>query len=699
MSIFGGEVLEFGTGLDFSGLDTDLGKIGGKVKKGLAPIGTVFKTALGIGAAVGGTVLAIGASAVKTGSDFEALESRLSTLLGSAEAGRARFAEVLEAASSTPFELGPLVEAEATLEAFGLSAPKWRDSVMDLSAALGIDLVQSAESIGRAFAGGAGAADVLRDRGVLTMIELREGVKATEMSTQDFRDALYATLSDEDGKIAGGAARLSQTFSGLVSNMQDEWSMFNKEVADAGSFAAVKEALKITLGLIEKNRSGVNSMAETISSGLVGALKFGIDAVAFFNEGWTLTKALVFGYMGALEQAKIAELDVALAAVDLARVLEQIPGIGDSIGAGLDDLEGFLIGKRAEVVGTLQEMDKEAAKIADNIGEAAAEAQAYKDRLDQAVSVARELRDTPLSPPPGSEPPKVPDDSGGKDESDKMDKLIRKQTLFVAGITTAGDKLAQLQLQERQSLLTLNDITQERLDLVGDNVKEQTRILEEFERDKLAIQEEYARRSVELQREQFHAAAENAHGFASTIIGSLSSISDVAFDETEGKAKEAALAVFRVQKGLRIAEIAIDTTRAAMAAFLPPPIGFGPAAGGVAAGFITAAGIASAATVAATQPKFHSGGFARYASPAPESDEIDARLTRREMVVDETQQRGILRALRAAGAGGGGAAQSSPQVVVRYRHREFNAVVRDNLRISDSPLSSALNGGRITSQR
>ena len=56
----------------------------------------------------------------------------------------------------------------------------------------------------------------------------------------DFRAALLDTLNE--GMFAGGAAKLSQTFSGMVSNLEDEWSRFKLQVADAGVFDNVKAA-------------------------------------------------------------------------------------------------------------------------------------------------------------------------------------------------------------------------------------------------------------------------------------------------------------------------------------------------------------------------------------------------------------------------------------------------------------------------
>ena len=48
--------------------------------------------------------------------------------------------------------------------------------VSDLAAFMGVDVVEAASAFGRAFSAGAGAADMLRDRGVLPLIASFAGV-------------------------------------------------------------------------------------------------------------------------------------------------------------------------------------------------------------------------------------------------------------------------------------------------------------------------------------------------------------------------------------------------------------------------------------------------------------------------------------------------------------------------------------------
>ena len=275
------EAVKFAVGMDTSAVKAGMVKInrmGGQVATKMA---TGFAAA-GAAAVAATAVMAKGFIAV--GAEVETAKGRLTTLTGSAEIAEQRLRDLYQLGSKTPFELGGLVEMETTLEAFGAHAPDWRDQVMDLAAAMNLDLAEAANAVGRAYSGGAGAADILRERGVLAMVETQKGIKATEMSLKDFRQALHDTLSAEG--IGGATARLATTFSGLVSNLQDEWTKFQKQVADAGAFDAVKAAAAGTLDLMQQNEEAVSRIAKGISGGFVRGLLVAVDAAQALHYAW-----------------------------------------------------------------------------------------------------------------------------------------------------------------------------------------------------------------------------------------------------------------------------------------------------------------------------------------------------------------------------------------------------------------------------
>ena len=171
----------------------------------------------------GAAVLGAGArSVIQTASNFESLRTRLVALKGSTEEGAKAFNAFTKIAATTPFQVQNVVEAGATLEAFGVSSEESLKSIADLAAFMGTDIVDASAAFGRAFAGGAGAADILRERGILQLIKDAEGIEdLSKLTLPEFRAALERAMTDPDGKIAGATDLLAQTFGGKISNMQD----------------------------------------------------------------------------------------------------------------------------------------------------------------------------------------------------------------------------------------------------------------------------------------------------------------------------------------------------------------------------------------------------------------------------------------------------------------------------------------------
>ena len=173
-------------------------------------------------AALGAATIAAAGHAIKTAAEFEKLRTRLNTMYGSVNAGTKAFQTFNKVAATTPFALQSVVEAGAQLKAFGLDAENTIKPVSDLAAFMGVDIVEAANSMGRAFAGGAGAADVLRERGVLNLIKSFKGIDdLSKLTLPEFRKALIESIQDPTLGIAGATDALSETFVGKYSNMKD----------------------------------------------------------------------------------------------------------------------------------------------------------------------------------------------------------------------------------------------------------------------------------------------------------------------------------------------------------------------------------------------------------------------------------------------------------------------------------------------
>ena len=169
-----------------------------------------------------GAVVAVISKFVKAARQFEDVKTRLVGLTGSVENAAVAFDKFNKVAATTPFTLSDVVEAGAQLKAFGADAEELIKTITDLAAFMGTTAVEAANAFGRAYAGGAGAADILREKGILNIIKSSQGLADLANTTlPQFRDALIATLQDPVIGIEGSTERMSKTFTGAFSNMGD----------------------------------------------------------------------------------------------------------------------------------------------------------------------------------------------------------------------------------------------------------------------------------------------------------------------------------------------------------------------------------------------------------------------------------------------------------------------------------------------
>lgn len=191
-----------------------------------------------------GTLIAGFKSSIDISMQFEAVKVRLNSMFGSVERGEQAFRKFNQIAATTPFTLTDVVEAGAALKAFGTNAEEMIKPTSDLAAFMGVTATEAAQALGRAFAGGAGAADILRERGILQLIRDTKGIEdLSKLTLPEFRQALQDTLIDPSVGIAGATDRLSKTMTGLVSNMADAFTRMKAAIGDFFDFKGVVETL------------------------------------------------------------------------------------------------------------------------------------------------------------------------------------------------------------------------------------------------------------------------------------------------------------------------------------------------------------------------------------------------------------------------------------------------------------------------
>ena len=208
---------------------------------------------------------------IQKSAQFEKVKVRLNAMFGSVERGTEAFNTFNKIAATTPFSLEDVVEAGAALKAFGADAESLIKPVADLAAFMGTTAAEAASALGRAFAGGAGAADILRERGILQLVRDSQGIEdLSKITLPEFRRALEKTITDPSVGVAGATDKLSKTMSGLFSNLADSFSRLSAAVGDVATgslFRGGVEALtslfsQMAEALQEINKSDIEKIAE-----------------------------------------------------------------------------------------------------------------------------------------------------------------------------------------------------------------------------------------------------------------------------------------------------------------------------------------------------------------------------------------------------------------------------------------------------
>ena len=244
-----------------------------------------------------GTVAMAFKKFVDASSGFQNVKTRLVGLMGSTERAERAFKNFNEVAATTPFSLQDVVEAGAQLKAFGADAEGMIKPVTDLAAFMGTTATEAANSLGRAFAGGAGAADILRERGILNLVKSFKGIDdLSKVTLPEFRKALEETLINPAAGIAGSTDRMAQTFTGAFSNMGDSVTRLAAEVGDlflptltdmTRAIGASSDALREFIQFAKNGRPDWDVFGESVDSFKVKVETLTVDQL---NEELTTLK-------------------------------------------------------------------------------------------------------------------------------------------------------------------------------------------------------------------------------------------------------------------------------------------------------------------------------------------------------------------------------------------------------------------------
>lgn len=237
----------------------------------------VFATAAAT--AVGSGMAALGVSAVKVGADFEDLQAVLETIEGSSEKAKASLDWVEQFATKTPYDLKKVSDAFVALKAYGLEPQSGLlESIGNATSAMNKDLLQGVEAVADAVRG---ENERLKEFGIvgskagsqITYTWSQNGKTLTKTVKNDAAE-IQRTLQDIfDSRFLGAMQKRSQTFNGIVSNIGDIWTNFQRRIADAGLFEWVKAQFSGFLETLQTfiEDGTLDRLAKSVSDTLVAA--------------------------------------------------------------------------------------------------------------------------------------------------------------------------------------------------------------------------------------------------------------------------------------------------------------------------------------------------------------------------------------------------------------------------------------------
>ena len=196
-------------------------------------------------------------SMLKTGDQFELLDKRLASLMGSIAGGEQAVAWIKDFAKNTPLEVADVTEAFALLKTYGLDPMDGTlQAVVDKNEELGGGmerLTGIASALGQAYGKQKlQTEEILQlvERGVPAwdLLEKVTGKNAAQLEALASkgklgRDVIKALIAEIGKSSEGAAADAMGTLTGLASNLSDVWSGFLDRVSKSGALDYVKKKL------------------------------------------------------------------------------------------------------------------------------------------------------------------------------------------------------------------------------------------------------------------------------------------------------------------------------------------------------------------------------------------------------------------------------------------------------------------------
>jgi len=286
-------LIEFNTNIQ--DLKRELSSVEREVKGTVTSVrNSLNSIAIGV-AGLGATFGYMMSDLIKTNAEFEKFTTILKTVEGSSEAAEASMDWITEFATKTPYELNQVTEAYVKLRTYGIEPINGvLETLGDTSAAMGRDILQSVEAYADALTG---EFERLKEFGIRARVDDQQVAfeyansygQMTTKIVDNNREIIGSTLEAIwNEKYAGSMNELSGTWIGMMSNLNDSFTKFKKDIGDTGIFEAIKDAMRMSLEYT-KNWLGESENLIAVANGIGQAF----SAIATIIE-WISTA--IFGW-------------------------------------------------------------------------------------------------------------------------------------------------------------------------------------------------------------------------------------------------------------------------------------------------------------------------------------------------------------------------------------------------------------------
>ena len=193
-------------------------------------------------------------------------------------------------AARTPFEIDQVSEAFVKLRAYGMSPTGGLLRTLgDTASAMGKDVMQAVEAIADAVTG---ENERLKEFGIKartsgdTITYEYGGGKLATANARDRAEIQRVLAGIMDEQYSGAMADRMKTFSGMMSNLGDQWTRFQLKVMESGPFEVLKGRLRGVLERIDAmSESGeLQELADRVGQGFVTAFE------TFERDVWPVLK-------------------------------------------------------------------------------------------------------------------------------------------------------------------------------------------------------------------------------------------------------------------------------------------------------------------------------------------------------------------------------------------------------------------------